>query len=135
MAIASFLDSPVDAYQSCLKTLRKSIRVNAPFTFIAYSSLIPHKEDDWIELASKIANFVTFNFFINVAFVCWSPYLAYLPFVPFVLDAGWLLYRMVCESKPIQDVEETVSPIARRVHALGFLIVTCLSISFLQSQH
>jgi hypothetical protein len=87
MAIAC---SPVDSFDRGVENFRSAVRESLPFTFIAYRSLIPEKDDDWYYLAQKVAWFVFIVFnFVEFAGRSISPIFYVLPFVPMIIDAIW----------------------------------------------
>jgi hypothetical protein len=87
---ASSLDDPVQSYYDSLEGLHLKVRQNTPFTYLAYKSMIPAKEDDFIGLAYKISYYITFKFFIHLGMHLVSPLCMAIPFVPFVCDVVWL---------------------------------------------
>jgi hypothetical protein len=93
MAVQTVSNSPVEAYDHSLDVFRRFVHDHAPYTFIAYRSLIPEKEDDWYYLATKVAwfVFVVFNF-VELA-ASWCAFVAVIPFVPLVFDAIWNAHR------------------------------------------
>ncbi len=123
MAVVRFLDAPVDCYQAFLDASYNFVRANAPFTFMAYNSLIPDRKDDWIEIAGKVVDFITFSFLIDFALTRWSPYSFYLPFLPFLFDIAWHCYHYFCPPPGASDPESSFKqkPILHRVRALGLL--------------
>jgi len=84
---------PVKNYYDALEKLHINIRTYSPFSFLAYKSLIPNEDDDFIGLAYKISYFVTFRFFIQLGIEFVSPLCSIIPFVPLVLDFLWISYH------------------------------------------
>lgn len=122
MAVARFLAAPVDSYQAFLDASYRSVRANAPFTFMAYGSLIPDRKDDWTEIAGKVVDFITFRFLIDFALTPWSLYWSYLPFLPFVLDVAWQFYHFFQPPAATEEGRESVErPLLHRVRALGLV--------------
>lgn len=93
---ASIEDSPVDCFDRGVEQFRSTVRERLPFTFIAYRSLIPAKDDDWYYLAEKVAWFVFVMFnFVDFAIKTVSVFFIALPFVPMILDAVWIASRSI----------------------------------------
>ena len=129
MTIPASVDSPVDIFDHCLADFRKAVRSNAPFTFIAYRSLLPEREDDWYYLASKISwfVFVLFNF-ARISATCFSPLFIVVPFVPFVLDGIWIVYHRMHGDQ----MGAALPPnLVYSVEAVGFAMFSALGVLLL----
>ena len=95
--VAAPLDDPVRVYYDSLEGLHLKVRKNTPFTYLAYKSMIPAKEDDFIGLAYKVSYYITFKFFIHMGSHMGSPLFGFIPFAPLVLDLLWVGYRWIRE--------------------------------------
>jgi hypothetical protein len=89
---------PVEAYDQYLTNVNSCVRRYAPFTYMAYRSLIPEKENDWYWLASKTAwvIFVMRQTSLTMPFLSWV--FCVSPFLPFIFDAIWIGVRWLCPS-------------------------------------
>ncbi len=89
---------PVTAYENCCDGIRRSLRSSTPFTYIVYNSLLPKKDEDWVETAQKIVEFFIFRAVIVRLAVCYlSPMWVVLPLLPFVLDGIYLCWRWTAQ--------------------------------------
>lgn len=89
MAIDRVSKDPVQVYYGSLETLHAHVRKNAPFTYIAYRSILPKTNEDFIDVAYKIAYFVTFSMLIQIGVQFLSPLCGIVPFLPFLSDLVW----------------------------------------------
>lgn len=128
-AVAS---SPVSAYYGCLHKFRLNMRRYTPFTYIAYKTLVPSKDDDLVEIAGKISGFITLRFFVGLCVTYLSPICAIIPFIPFILDASWVSYHWIKGHRfePIEQEEGA----NRRVLSLFGLIFGIVGIHYMQKR-
>lgn len=120
------MTSPVDTFDHSVEEFRSQVRERMPFTFIAYRSLIPEKEDDWYYLASKVA-WVVFIAYQLVEFAAkWSLFMAAIPFIPFIMDVVWMGYQ--CIDKKHHVMSPTIFKITQVV---GFTLFSGIGVAFL----
>jgi len=119
--LAASPDDPVKVYYDSVEKLHLKVRKNAPFTYLAYKSMLPAKEDDFIYLAYKISYFVTFKFFLHIAIHMASPLCTLIPYVPFVLDGLWVSYQWACDRKEERSPLTTLFYLSVSVLALHYL--------------
>jgi|GEM_PF-3179454 len=115
-------DDPVKVYYDSLEKLHAKVRKYSPFTYIAYKSLIPSKEDDFIGLAYKISYYITFKFFIHLGSHMASPLFEIIPFVPVALDLFWAGYQWIRSLKERAVAVEPPSPLTTAAFALIGLV-------------
>jgi hypothetical protein len=115
--------SPVDCFDRGIDSFRSTVRKRLPFTFIAYRSLVPDKDDDWYYLAQKVAWFVFILF--NVVNLTFSPIFILVPFVPMILDAIWTGCRIFSPSKDLSS--DWLKPI----EIIGFVAFSALGVALL----
>ncbi len=106
-----------------LDVFQGAVQVYAPFTYLSYRSIIPSAQDDLIELATKICDVVYLHFLVNLAAAAIHPVLYLIPYVPFLLDMGRILYHLI-SSEPFEQMsaspEISRSP-WRRIGSIGLL--------------
>ena len=114
----------IDSYNGALEGFRSSVRTYAPYTFIAYRSLIPSPDDDMVEYANKICDVAALHFLVNLIATVVHPVLLLLPYIPLVLDLGRVLYHVIgsVPFEPASDEVRTHSP-WRRAGAILLLVV------------
>lgn len=112
----------IDRYGDFWDRTHDFVKKNAPFTHIVYRSLIPEREDDWIEVASKVFDFAVLQFFSNL--MIGGLFAVFLPFIPLLLDCAWQGYRLISTTNPPQLNEIC--------HTLGILCLAGLGIGLLQ---
>lgn len=86
------LPEPLASYDRIMKDYRNFMRVNIPFTYCAYRSILPKRRDDLYGLICKVKNLMIFRFVIHVGSRLISPLFWYLAFSPMVLDVLRLIY-------------------------------------------
>jgi hypothetical protein len=112
-------------HENLVQGFRDSVRVYAPFTFIAYKSVVPSAEDDLIELAAKICDIASLSFIVNLVAAAVHPIFILIPYIPLMLDMGRMIYCWITgtdlgEVEAEDLVAEHRSPF-RRIAALAFL--------------
>lgn len=125
--------SPVRAYYGCLRGLRQTMRRYTPCTYIAYKTLVPSSDDDLISIASKISDFITLRFFVTLCMKFISPVCIIIPFIPFILDFGWICYHWAKGHKfeEIPEREEQ-RPNFRKIASLFGLVAGIVGIHYMQ---
>jgi len=125
--------SPVRAYYGCLRELRQTMRRYTPFTYMAYKTLVPSSEDDFITIASKISDFITLRFLVGLCMKIVSPVCLIIPFIPFILDLGWICYHWAKGHRfeELPDLEEQ-RPHLRKVASLFGLVIGVVGIHYMQ---
>jgi len=122
--------SPVDSFDRGLESIRSTVRERMPFTFIAYRSLIPEKDDDWYYLAQKVAWFVLIVFnVVGYAIKSVSPIFILIPFVPFIFDAIWIASRSHKSSK--QPIPFESHRWFKSIQVIGFVAFSAIGIALL----
>lgn len=114
----------IDSYSSALEGFRSSVRTYAPYTFVAYRSLIPNSDDDLVEYANKICDVAALHFLVNYIAKVVHPIFLVLPFIPLILDLGRILFHLI-SSTPFEQVNgevKTHSP-WRRVGVILLLVI------------
>jgi hypothetical protein len=125
--------SPVDSYDRGITQFRSVVRERLPFTFIAYRSLIPEKDDDWYYLAEKVAWFV-FVIFNLVDFLLRSssPIFIFIPFVPLVLDGIWTVNRWLGRSE--NSFSSAKAGWFNSIQIIGFVAFSATGVFFLMNK-
>lgn len=90
---AAFAADPVLTYDNALQKLRTNLRHTVPFSYCAYRSLIPNKDEDFIDLAYKISYYITFRILVAIWMQTVSPICGIIPYLPFCCDILWVGYR------------------------------------------
>lgn len=116
-----------DGHKNLVEGFRSSVEVYAPFTFIAYKSVVPSADDDLIELAGKICDIASLSFIVNLVAAAVHPIFILIPYIPLILDMGRMVYCWITgtdlgEVGPQEAVPEHRSPF-RRIAALAFLVL------------
>jgi hypothetical protein len=126
----SVATSPVDTFDQGIERFRQFVHDRMPYTFIAYRSLIPAKDDDWYYLAEKTAWFVFVIFNIakwtarSISVAC-----IVIPFLPLALDAGCAIWQRIKSKHPTLP---TISPrLQNAIQSVGFAAFAFLGIFFL----
>lgn len=122
--------SPVDSFEQNVDHFRGLVRDRMPFTFIAYRSLIPAKDDDWYYLAEKVAWFV----FVVFNFVEWSVrsiscVCLVVPFIPLIMDG----VRFVWHRLPgVKNSELKIpSRLQKAIQIIGFVAFSVIGLTVL----
>jgi hypothetical protein len=120
-------DDPVRAYYDSLGRLHARVRQHTPFVYLAYKSMIPAPEDDFVGLAYKISCYVAFKFLIHLGVHLASPLYGLIPLLPFFMDMAWVCWRGIRDRGVGQGQEPETSPLT----TLFFLTVGLLATSYL----
>lgn len=101
----------IKTYYDSLDKLHATVLEHAPFTYLAYRSMIPGREDDFVVLAYKISYYVTFKFLIQLGINTGSVFCGVLPFLPFVMDVLWVGYRSISDLTAGKTKEPANNPL------------------------
>lgn len=109
--LAASSEDLIKAYYDSLDKLHAKVLQNTPFTYLAYRSMIPAREDDFVVLAYKISYYITFKFFIQMGINMGSALCRVIPFLPFVMDILWVSYRSISDLNAEKTKEHANNPL------------------------
>jgi len=130
--------TPIVRYKEGLRGLHSTVATYAPFTYIAYRSLIPSEHEDWIGTAYNITYFITFCYIIDYLASAVSPLCAAIPYIPFALDFFWHGHqcfrgRQIVQVRPEEEAPQPPSTL-KRILCIAFLLLGAFGFNVLQRE-